>query len=120
LAVFASADNLCYQDLLGVGRFDFACELPIDNARQLDIIKDIDAQQTDTRSPKMTLTTSLTNHSIRLNQTETNLVTRIAESFSRAKDEAEPQSLPWEIQYQLNCSWGRALTIANAIRLTLN
>lgn len=66
----------------------------------------------------MTLTASLTRHSIRLNKIENSLVARIAESFSRTKDEAQPNALLFEIQYQLGCSYGRALTIANAVRLT--
>jgi hypothetical protein len=66
----------------------------------------------------MTLTASLHNHNIRLTKTENNLVARIAESFSRAKDEAQPNALLFEIQYQLGCTYGRALTIANAVRLT--
>ncbi len=46
-----------------------------------------------------------------------NLLTRIAESWSREKDNAQPRMLEWEIQHQLDCSYGVAANLANSIRL---
>ena len=43
---------------------------------------------------------------------------RIAAGWSRVKDAAQPRGLEFEIQYQMDCSWGRALELANRIRLT--
>jgi hypothetical protein len=43
------------------------------------------------------------------------ILKRIEESWSVAKHEAQPQALPHEIQFQLGCSWGRALSHANEI-----
>jgi hypothetical protein len=44
------------------------------------------------------------------------LVERIAASWSRAKDVAQPGGLLFDVQFALGCSYGRALCIANAIR----
>ena len=52
------------------------------------------------------------------NKTTLALINRIAESWSRAKDDAQPRGLEFEIQYQLGCSYGAAATIANEIRTT--
>ncbi|MEW6638792.1 MAG: hypothetical protein AB1425_18465 [Actinomycetota bacterium] len=53
---------------------------------------------------------------MKLSQTEKHLVERIAESWSREKDWAQPGAVEREIQFQLRCSWGKALTLANEIR----
>ena len=42
---------------------------------------------------------------------------RIAASYSREKDQAQPHWLVHEIQFQLGCTHGRALTYANEIRV---
>lgn len=51
-----------------------------------------------------------------MTNTEKNLVNRIASSWSREKDNAQRNGLEFEIQFQLGCSWGKALTLANEIR----
>lgn len=43
----------------------------------------------------------------------------IEQSWSIQKHEARPQSLPFEIQFQLQCSWGKAMCYANEIALRL-
>jgi hypothetical protein len=53
-----------------------------------------------------------------MTRTEKNLVDRIAQSWNRAKDNAQPRGLEFEIQYQLGCAYGRAASIANDIRCT--
>lgn len=54
---------------------------------------------------------------MKLTQTEKHLVERIADSWSPEKDRAQPGALEREIQFQLGCSWGKALTLANEIRV---
>ena len=48
---------------------------------------------------------------------EKSILRRIAESFSREKDLAQRNALEFEIQFQLGCSWGKALCFANEIRI---
>lgn len=52
-----------------------------------------------------------------------NTTKRILESIERSwsiqKHEAQPNALAFEIQYQLQCSWGSALNYANEIALRL-
>ena len=55
---------------------------------------------------------------LRLSKIERNLVNRISESWNRAKDSAQPRGLEFEIQFQLECAWGKALTLANEVRNT--
>ena len=43
----------------------------------------------------------------------------IEQSWSIQKHEAQPQALPLEIQFRLQCSWGKALSYANDIAMKL-
>lgn len=61
----------------------------------------------------MTTTTPTTRKQI-----EKRLVAKIAAAWSRAKDNAQPMALEFEIQFALECSWGKAATLANMIRCT--
>lgn len=45
------------------------------------------------------------------------IVARIARSWSRDKDNAQRGGLEHEIQYQLGCTYGRAASYANDIRV---
>lgn len=54
---------------------------------------------------------------MKLSRTEQNLVSRVAESWSREKDNAQRLGLECEIQYQLECSYGKAACLANEVRL---
>lgn len=51
-------------------------------------------------------------------KTERRIVDGIGRSWSPEKDVAQPRSLEWEIQFALGCSWGRALTLANELRVS--
>jgi ribosome-associated toxin RatA of RatAB toxin-antitoxin module len=51
--------------------------------------------------------------------TTQNILKRIEQSWSIQKHEAQPKALPFEIQFQLQCSWGKALTYANKIAIRL-
>lgn len=55
---------------------------------------------------------------MKLTQTEKNLIERISQSWSREKDKAQPRGLECEIQFQISCSYGKAATLANEVRLT--
>lgn len=55
---------------------------------------------------------------MKLNTTEKNLVERISQSWSREKDKTQPLGLETEIQFQLGCKYGRALSLANEVRLS--
>lgn len=44
------------------------------------------------------------------------LLARIEQSYSIDKDEAQPTWLVHEIQYQVGCSYGKAICYANEIR----
>jgi len=54
---------------------------------------------------------------MKLTQTEKNLIERISQSWSRDKDKAQPLALETEIQFQIGCSYGKALTLANEVRV---
>lgn len=45
------------------------------------------------------------------------ILTHIAERFQAGQLQCEIDDLPFEIQFQLGCSWGRALSYANEIRV---
>lgn len=44
------------------------------------------------------------------------ILARIEQSYSIGKDEEQPAWLVHEIQYQLGCSYGKAICYANEIR----
>lgn len=52
-----------------------------------------------------------------MNTQTRNLLGRIAASWSREKDQAQPRGLELEIQFQLGCSYGRAAGYANDVRV---
>lgn len=43
------------------------------------------------------------------------VVAQLAREFANGQHQVKPQDLPFEIQFRTGCSWGRALTDANAI-----
>jgi hypothetical protein len=45
------------------------------------------------------------------------IVTTIAREFSEGRHQHDIHDLPWEIQYRTACTWGRALSYANDIRV---
>ena len=45
------------------------------------------------------------------------IVQRLASEFAAGKHQRQIDSLPAELQFRLDCSWGRALTFANDIRV---
>lgn len=47
------------------------------------------------------------------------ILQNIERSWSIQKHEAQPAALPFEIQFRLQCSWGKALGYANDIALRL-
>jgi hypothetical protein len=55
---------------------------------------------------------------MRLTKTEKSLVERIKRSWNREKDKAQPMALETEIQFQIGCRYGRAISLANEIRLS--
>jgi hypothetical protein len=52
-----------------------------------------------------------------MNEQTRSILERIAGSYSREKDLAQPNWLVHEIQFQLGCTYGRALTYASNIRI---
>lgn len=49
--------------------------------------------------------------------TTESILSKIAARFSDGQLQREINDLPFEIQFQLGCSWGRALSYANDIRV---
>jgi hypothetical protein len=49
--------------------------------------------------------------------TSRDIVRNIAQEFSEGRHQQDIQHLPWEIQFRLGCSWGKALQHANDIRV---
>lgn len=45
------------------------------------------------------------------------ILSHIADRFRAGQLQREIDDLPFEIQFQLGCSWGRALSYANEIRV---
>lgn len=55
---------------------------------------------------------------MRMTPVEQRIVDRIAQSWSREKDNAQRGTLEHEIQFQLGCPYGRAASLAKSVRLT--
>jgi hypothetical protein len=51
------------------------------------------------------------------NMTERTIVAKMATTYTREQDDERPVDLVLEIRRSLGCSWGRALCLANDVRL---
>lgn len=45
------------------------------------------------------------------------IVATVCNEYRKGQHQQTAQDLPFEIQFRLHCSWGRALSYANTIRL---
>jgi hypothetical protein len=48
--------------------------------------------------------------------TASQIVSTVAAEFAQGRHRRDAKELPFELQFRLNCSWGRALSYANDIR----
>jgi len=44
------------------------------------------------------------------------IVKGIAREYAQGRHQRNPQELPFEVQFRVGCTWGRALSYANDIR----